>query len=133
MADPPLRTSSLTTAGVRSGRYFIVLVGISALAYMPLAAAFKPWEWSQFGPFAFQPGFTLEYVVYFFAGDRLAPGYRRRMARYAEMRVFDLWYEHIDVEEIFASLPLAARARLRARVEKARARSVVEHDFPKLT
>jgi glucans biosynthesis protein C len=56
------------TAGVRPGRYFTALVGISALAYMPLAAAFKPWEWSQFGPFAFQPGFTLDYVVYFFAG-----------------------------------------------------------------
>src|SRR5205085_1168897 len=26
------------------------------------------WEWLQFGPFAFQPGFTLVYVTYFFAG-----------------------------------------------------------------
>jgi len=56
------------TAGLRPGRYFIALVTISALAYVPMAAVFKPWQWSQFGPFAFQPGFTLDYVVFFFAG-----------------------------------------------------------------
>src|SRR5207248_9886562 len=37
-------------------------------AYLPLAEVFKPWQWVQFGPFAFQPGFTLVYLVYFFAG-----------------------------------------------------------------
>jgi len=66
------------------------------------------------------------------AAETVARSYRRRMARYAEMHVFDLWYEHIDVEQILASLPSAVQKRLAARVEKARARSVVEHDFPKL-
>src|SRR5439155_26053470 len=55
-------------AGARPSRYFIGLVIVSALAYVPLAAVFKPWQWMQFGPFAFQPSFTLLYVVYFFAG-----------------------------------------------------------------
>jgi peptidoglycan/LPS O-acetylase OafA/YrhL len=35
---------------------------------MPLAAIYAPWEWVRFGPFAFQPGFSLHYVVFFFAG-----------------------------------------------------------------
>jgi hypothetical protein len=34
-------------AGVHPRRYFIALVSISALAYVPLAAVFKPWEWRQ--------------------------------------------------------------------------------------
>jgi hypothetical protein len=55
-------------AGAYPGKYFIVLVGVSALTYMPSAAVFKPWDWVQFGPFAFQPSFALMYVVYFFAG-----------------------------------------------------------------
>jgi peptidoglycan/LPS O-acetylase OafA/YrhL len=55
-------------AGARPGRYFMALLAVSALAYVPLAAVFKPWEWVQFGPFAFQPSFVLLYGVYFFAG-----------------------------------------------------------------
>jgi len=63
----------------------------------------------------------------------MARSYRRQMARYAEMRALDVWYDHIDVEQVIASLPSAAQKRLAVRVDKARARSVVEHDFPKLT
>jgi hypothetical protein len=55
-------------AGASPGRYFAALVIVSALAYMPLAAVFRPWDWVQFGPFAFQPSFTLLYIAYFFAG-----------------------------------------------------------------
>src|SRR5437879_6080760 len=50
------------------GRYFIALVVISAIAYLPFAAIFKPWDWGQIGPFAFQSGRLLHYVVYFVAG-----------------------------------------------------------------
>jgi hypothetical protein len=57
-----------TVAGDSPGRYFIGLVIVSALAYVPLASTFKPWDWAQFGPFALQPGRELQYVVYFFAG-----------------------------------------------------------------
>src|SRR5262249_8591093 len=50
------------------GRYFMVLVLVSTLAYVPLAVFFQPWDLKQFGPFAFQPGRLLHYIVYFFAG-----------------------------------------------------------------
>src|SRR6266571_1391239 len=55
-------------AGAAPGRYFIALVVVSTAAYLPLAAFFQPWDLKQFGPFAFQPGRLLHYVVYFFAG-----------------------------------------------------------------
>jgi hypothetical protein len=54
--------------GARPGRLFVVLVMASALAYVPVAGVYKPWDWVQFGLFAFQPSFALQYVVYFFAG-----------------------------------------------------------------
>ena len=44
------------------------LVGLSALAYVPLALAFTPWEWSNVGPLSFQYCRPLLYLVYFFAG-----------------------------------------------------------------
>jgi peptidoglycan/LPS O-acetylase OafA/YrhL len=52
----------------RPNRYFITLVAVSAVAYVPLAAVFKPWEWLEYGPFAVQPSFALQYLVYFVAG-----------------------------------------------------------------
>jgi glucans biosynthesis protein C len=55
-------------AGEHPGRYAVVLITISALAYVPLAAVFQPWQWVRFGPFGFQPSFVLPYAVYFFAG-----------------------------------------------------------------
>jgi peptidoglycan/LPS O-acetylase OafA/YrhL len=55
-------------AGDHPRRFFIALVAVSALAYLPLSAMFAPWEWVQFGPFAFQPSFTPQYAIYFFAG-----------------------------------------------------------------
>jgi hypothetical protein len=50
------------------GRFFAMLVAVSALAYLPLAAMFEPWRWVQFGPFAFQPSLAPQYVIYFLAG-----------------------------------------------------------------
>jgi glucans biosynthesis protein C len=55
-------------AGDDPSRFFIALVSASALAYLPLAAVFEPWQWVQFGPFAFQASLGPQYVVYFFAG-----------------------------------------------------------------
>jgi len=52
----------------RPGRYFCGLVVVSAMAYVPLAQFYKPWQWVDFGPFAFQPSFILPYAVFFFAG-----------------------------------------------------------------
>jgi hypothetical protein len=55
-------------AAARPIRFFIVLAGISALAYVPLASVYPPWQWTRFGPFHFQTGFAAQYVIYFFAG-----------------------------------------------------------------
>jgi surface polysaccharide O-acyltransferase-like enzyme len=49
-------------------RYFGVLFGVSALAYVPLAFAFTPWAWINSGFFSFQFSRPLLYGVYFFAG-----------------------------------------------------------------
>jgi hypothetical protein len=55
-------------AGSHPTRFFAGLVVVSALAYLPMAAQFPPWRWVAYGPFAFQPSFSLQYAVYFFAG-----------------------------------------------------------------
>jgi glucans biosynthesis protein C len=49
-------------------RFVIVLLSASAIAYVPLALLFTPWQWAQFGPFGFQLSRPLHYAVYFFAG-----------------------------------------------------------------
>jgi len=49
-------------------RFFISVVMTSALLYIPLAAAFDPWQWVAFGPFAIQPSLAPQYAVYFLAG-----------------------------------------------------------------
>lgn len=49
-------------------RFFAALVSLSALAYVPLALAYSPWEWTSYGPFSFQLSRPLHYTVYFFAG-----------------------------------------------------------------
>lgn len=59
--------------------------------------------------------------------------YRERMAEYSDMRVMDVWYASIDVEDILADIrDEEARERLVKRLERARERSVLEHDFPEL-
>jgi surface polysaccharide O-acyltransferase-like enzyme len=55
-------------AGMRPGLYFVGLFAASALAYVPLAVAFTPWAWSDYGVFGFQLCRPLHYAVYFFAG-----------------------------------------------------------------
>jgi uncharacterized protein (DUF2252 family) len=59
--------------------------------------------------------------------------YRRWMARYAEMRTLEVWYDNIDVEKLIATLSAGAQKRVRMRIEKEQSRTVAEHDFPKLT
>jgi len=49
-------------------RFVILLLSSSAIAYVPLALVFTPWQWAQFGPFGFQLSRPLHYAVYFFAG-----------------------------------------------------------------
>jgi hypothetical protein len=56
------------TADKNLARYVAVLLAASAVAYVPLAAAFTPWAWSNSGPLALQFCRPLLYAVYFFAG-----------------------------------------------------------------
>jgi glucans biosynthesis protein C len=65
-SDALIRFSSF--AAIRPRRYFSALLAVSALAYVPLALAFSPSAWAQFGPFGFQLSRPLHYAVYFFAG-----------------------------------------------------------------
>ena len=69
-------------AGAHPGRFLVALAIVSAVAYVPLALIFRPWEWAQFGPFSFQPSFTLQYVLFFFVGVALgANGLERGLLR----------------------------------------------------
>jgi len=59
--------------------------------------------------------------------------YRERMAEYSHMTVLDVWYASIDVEKMITTLKdKEARRRIHKRLAAARARNVLEHDFPKL-
>jgi glucans biosynthesis protein C len=61
-------------AGTNVGRYFVCLIAVSALAYVPMALAFTPWAWSNIGPFDLQLCRPLQYAVYFFAGVGIGVG-----------------------------------------------------------
>ncbi len=56
------------SAGQAPPRYFVVLLAVSAAAYVPLAFAFGASQWAEFGPFDLQPDRSLLYLVYFLAG-----------------------------------------------------------------
>ena len=59
--------------------------------------------------------------------------YRERMAEFARMSVLDVWYSSIEVEKTLPTLrDKETRQRHQRLLTKARARSVQEHDFPKL-
>jgi len=55
-------------AGGNPVRFFVVLVTMSALAYVPLALAYSPFSWTNIGPISFQLSRPLHYLVYFLAG-----------------------------------------------------------------
>jgi glucans biosynthesis protein C len=56
------------SAGAAPRRYFVALLAVSGVAYLPLAFAFGVSSWAEFGPFDWQPDRPLLYLVYFFAG-----------------------------------------------------------------
>jgi len=67
---PQLRHAMSRLVGRLSDRplaFFLGLTGFSGLAYLPLAMAFTPWDWTYLGPFSFQLSRPLHYLVYFFA------------------------------------------------------------------
>jgi uncharacterized protein (DUF2252 family) len=61
-----------------------------------------------------------------------ARSYREQMARFSQMRVIDVWYERIDVDDLLEHLPEKSfREQARADIRKA-SHGGPEHDFPKL-
>lgn len=59
--------------------------------------------------------------------------YREHMAEYGEMSALDVWYSRIDVDVVLPTIrDKETRRRHQSLVAKARARSVLEHDFPRL-
>ena len=65
---------ALARWSARPRSYLVGLMLASALAYVPLALAFTPWEWGQIGLFALQLSRPLHYAVYFFAGVGIGAG-----------------------------------------------------------
>jgi uncharacterized protein (DUF2252 family) len=59
--------------------------------------------------------------------------YRERMAEYSHMTALEVWYSSIGVDKLLATAKdKEARGRAGKKIASARARSVLEHDFPKL-
>jgi hypothetical protein len=51
--------------------FFVMLVALSAVVYVPAAMVFSAWDWTRFGPFSVQTCRVLHYALYFFAGFAL--------------------------------------------------------------
>jgi surface polysaccharide O-acyltransferase-like enzyme len=49
-------------------RFFLLLVGASAAAYIPMVNIFGPMDWTSIGPFQFQTARLFHYAIYFLAG-----------------------------------------------------------------
>jgi glucans biosynthesis protein C len=60
--------AKMASLGAHPSSFFAALVTASALAYVPLAITYTPWQWLQLGPFGLQLSRPLHYAVYFFAG-----------------------------------------------------------------
>jgi uncharacterized protein (DUF2252 family) len=62
-----------------------------------------------------------------------ARSYREHMVEYGKMRVLDVWYDSLDVEELLMRVKdEESRRRAKKRLQKERERSALEHDFPEL-
>ncbi|HSQ64742.1 MAG TPA: DUF2252 domain-containing protein [Polyangiaceae bacterium] len=69
-------------------------------------------------------------------GVRAARGavtaYRERMAEYARMKVLDVWYDRITLDDVLRAAPVKTQKRILQRVEAEQSRSAPEYLFPKL-
>jgi uncharacterized protein (DUF2252 family) len=67
------------------------------------------------------------------AATAAASSYREQMAEYSVMRALEVWYDKIDLDRLLSHMTSKeARKRTVRRVEKVRAQTAAEHDFPKL-
>ncbi|HEX5033269.1 MAG TPA: DUF2252 domain-containing protein [bacterium] len=69
------------------------------------------------------------------AARACARSYRKHIAEFSKMRVLDLWYARLDLElDLLAKVENRATfGRIKKRIAKVRAHTVVEDDFPELT
>lgn len=59
--------------------------------------------------------------------------YREHMSEYSDMRTLDVWYAMIDMEKLLSAMrDEEARKQFKKGLEKARARTVAEHDYPEM-
>jgi hypothetical protein len=65
-------------AATRPDRFFVALTAAAALAYIPLALVFTPWNWIDRGPFSFQLSRPMIYLVYYLAGLGVGVNGRQR-------------------------------------------------------
>src|SRR4051812_976637 len=67
------------------------------------------------------------------AAKEMVRTYRTQMTEFSRMRVLDVWYAKLELETILAETKDDQWVkRIRAGVEKAKARSVPDYDFPKM-
>src|SRR5262249_37959503 len=65
--------------------------------------------------------------------ESVVRSYRKWMGRYSRMRVIDIWYDRLDVEQLIEGLPDPNwQKRWRERIARERVHSAIEHEFPKL-
>lgn len=78
--------------GQRPALFFVGLLAVSALAYLPMAAAFGPSQWVKAGPFFVQISRLLHYFVYFLVGVGLGAYGRDRGLLQADGRLARRWW-----------------------------------------
>jgi len=67
------------------------------------------------------------------AASATVRSYREHITDYSSMRALEVWYDRIDIDKLLAQAPdETTRKRVGQRIDKARARTTAEHDFPKL-
>jgi uncharacterized protein (DUF2252 family) len=65
--------------------------------------------------------------------ESVVRSYRKWMGKYSRMRVIDIWYDRLNVEQLIEGLPDPNwQKRWRERIAKERVHSAIEHEFPKL-
>jgi len=58
----------LAKTATHPGRFFVLIVVVTAVAYLPLSAIYSPWKWVGIGPFEVQAAFAPQYMLYFLFG-----------------------------------------------------------------
>jgi uncharacterized protein (DUF2252 family) len=96
-----------------------------------------PWEWdlkrlaASFVLAARSNGFTA--ADQHEAALTCVRSYRAHMLEYADTPVLEVWYARLQISDALAAMhDKAARGRLKKRVKKAEARTVAEHEHPKM-